>query len=146
MSKVDTALNLFKDYNCAQSVATAYAGDYGLDKDRALQVSVGFGGGMGRVQDVCGAISGAIIALGLASAFKEGDGRDKTNAVYAKVHGLIDEFAARKGTIKCRELLGCDLTSEEGHAFFVEHKLREKNCQDYIRLCCELLDKYLKAD
>ena len=42
-----------------------------------------------------------------------------------------------------RELLGCDLVSEEGHKFFAEHKLRDKNCRNYIRLCCELLDKYL---
>ena len=143
MGKADDAKKLYESYNCAQSVAAAYAGDYGLDTDRALQVAVGFGGGMGRVQDVCGAISGAIVILGLSSGFKKGDGRDKINSVYSKVHRLIDEFTAREGTIKCRELLGCDLTSEEGHKYFVDHKLREKKCGEYIRLCCELLDKYL---
>ena len=143
MSKAESAINFFQNgCNCAQSVLAAYAADYDLEKDRALQVAVGFGGGMGRVQDVCGAISGAIIVLGLSSEFKDGDGRPKINEVYAKVHRLIDEFAKEKGTIKCRDLLGCDLTSEEGQKYFKEHNLRE-NCWEYVRLCCELLDKVL---
>ena len=142
MSKNESAVSFFEKYNCAQSVLSVYAGDYGLEKDKALQVTVGFGAGMGRHQDVCGAVSGAIMALGLSSGFKEDDGRPKINAVYEKVHRFIDEFSKEKGTIKCRYLLGCDLTTEEGQKFFKEHNLRS-NCQDYIRLCCKLLDKYL---
>jgi len=142
MSKAEIALKCFETNNCAQSVISAYAGDYGLDKDKALSVSVGFGGGMGRVQDVCGAISGAIIALGLSSNFKDGDGRPKINEVYAKVHRFIDEFAAKEGTIKCRDLLGCDLNTEEGHKYFADNKLKDR-CRAYVRFCCEQLDKYL---
>ena len=142
MSKAEDAIKLFDSYNCAQSVLSAYAADYGLEKDRALEIAVGFGAGMGRVQEVCGALSGAIIVLGLSSGFKEGDGRDKINEVYAKVHRLIDEFTAKEGTIKCRDLLHCDLTSEEGQKIFREQNLKEK-CRSYVRLCCELLDKYL---
>ena len=143
MSKAETAVDLFKSsYNCAQSVLAAYAGNYNMEKETALQVAVGFGAGMGRVQDVCGAVTGAIMVLGLASNFKEGDGRPKINEVYAKVHRFIDEFAKEKGTVKCRELLNCDLNTEEGQKFFREQNLRE-DCWAYVRLCCELLDKYL---
>ena len=143
MSKADIAVANFDKYNCAQSVAAAYAEDYGLDKNQALQTAVGFGGGMGRIQDVCGAITGAIIVLGLASSFKEGDGRPKINEVYAKVHGFINEFAAQKGTIKCRDLLeGCDLGNEEGQKVFKERNLKE-TCRVCVRLCCDMLDKYL---
>ena len=143
MSKADDAVNYFQPYNCAQSVLAAYAADYDLEKDKALSVAVGFGGGMGRVQEVCGAISGAIIVLGLASGFKEADGREKINAVYAKVHRLMDEFSAKEGTVKCRDLLGgCDLATEEGQKIFKEQNLKEK-CRHCVRLCCELLDKYL---
>jgi C_GCAxxG_C_C family probable redox protein len=142
MSKADSALKAFEIRNCAQSVLAAYAADYGLEINKALQAAVGFGGGMGRVQDVCGALSGAVIALGLASGFKEEDGRDKINAVYAKVHRLIDEFSAKEGTIKCRDLLGCDLLSEEGQKVFREKNLKDK-CRGYVKLCCDLLDKYL---
>ena len=144
MSKTESALKVFETRNCAQSVLAAYAADYGLDKEKALQVAVGFGGGFGRLQDICGAINGAVIVLGLASGFKEEDGREKINEVYAKVRGLIEDFKKEKGTIKCKELLnGCDLLTDEGQKLFKEGKLRE-NCCGYIRLCCELLDKYLK--
>ena len=143
MSKAETAIALFDKYNCAQSVAAAYASHFGLEKDRALQAAVGFGGGLGRHQEVCGAVSGAVIILGLASEFTEEDSRPKINAVYSKVHSLIDEFAKEKGSFKCRDLLGCDLLSEEGQKYFREHNLKEK-CRDYVRFCCDLLDKYLE--
>jgi C_GCAxxG_C_C family probable redox protein len=97
---------------------------------------------MGRVQEVCGAISAAVITLGLASGFKEDDRRDKINEVYAKVHSFIDEFAAQNGSIKCRDLLGCDLTSEAGQQHFKDNNLKE-SCRSYVRLCCDMLDKYL---
>ena len=142
MSKAEKAVELFETYNCAQSMLAAYAGDYGLEKAKALSLAAGFGGGIGRTQDVCGAVSGAVMALGLSSGFKEEDGRQKINEVYGKVRGFIGEFTREKGTIKCRELLNCDLLSEEGQKFFKENNLKEK-CRGYVRLCCELLDKYL---
>lgn len=140
MSKIETAVNLFDSYNCAQAVLCAHAADYDLDMNKALQTAVGFGGGLGRLGETCGAVSGAIMVLGLRSSFKEGDGRDKINAVYDKVRRFIAGFEAAKGTVKCRELLGCDLNTEEGQKFFKDNKLRE-NCRGYIRLCCELLEK-----
>ena len=143
MNKVEAAMNFFGSYNCAQTVLVTYAEDYGLDKNKALQAALGFGGGIGRLQDICGAVSGAVITLGLSSGFKEGDGRDKIDAVYTKVRSFIDDFTSQKGTIKCRDLLGCDLSSEEGNKFFRDNNLRDKNCREYIRLCCELLDKHL---
>ena len=142
MSKAEDAVNYFSGYNCAQSVLAAYAGDLKISKNEALQIAVGFGGGMGRAQEVCGAISGAIAVLGLASGFKEEDGREKINQVYAQVHSLIKDFTAKEGTILCRDLLKCDLLSEEGQKYFKENKLKEK-CFAYVRLCCELLDGYL---
>ena len=144
MKKADSAAEYNSLYNCTQSVLAAYAGDYGLDLDHALQVAVGFGAGMGRHQDVCGAISGAIIVLGLASEFKEEDRRPKINEVYDKVYRYVDEFHAKYGTIKCLELLdGCVLKSDEGQKLFRETNKKEK-CRDYVRFCCELLDRYLE--
>ena len=142
MSKAEIAINLFETYNCAQSVLTAYAEDFGINKNQALSLAVGFGGGMGRTQDVCGAVTGAIMVLGLSSDFKEEDRRDKINMVYSKVQRFLNEFGEAKGTTKCRDLIGCDLLSEEGQKYFKEKNLKE-NCREYIRLCCELLDKAL---
>jgi len=142
MSKAETAIEYFETYNCAQATLLAYAADYGLEKDKALQVAVGFGGGIGRKQDVCGAVSAAVVVLGLASEFKAEDGRPKINATYETVHRFIDDFTKEKGTVKCRDLIKCDLTSEEGQKYFKENNVKE-NCRGYVRLCCEMLDKYL---
>jgi len=143
MNKAESALKLYESYNCAQSVLTAYAGDFGLEKDKALSVAAGFGGGMGRLQETCGAVSGAIAVLGLASDYKEADGREKIDVVYAKVRRLVEDFTREQGTVKCRDLLGCELLSEEGHKYFAEHNMRETKCGKYIALACGLLDKYL---
>ena len=142
MKKAEIAVKNFENYNCTQSVLFSYAGDFCLDKEKALQVAVGFGTGMARLQETCGAISGAAMVLGLKSGFKEEHRRDKSNEVYAQIRSLVDEFKAQKSTIKCRELLNCDLTTEEGQKYFAEHNLKN-NCREYIRICCELLDKYL---
>ena len=146
MSKAENALKLFESYNCAQSVLAAYAKDFGLEKEKALSIAAGFGGGMGRLQETCGAVSGAIAVLGLASDYKEADGRDKINTVYAQVRRLAEDFKREHGTVKCRDLLSCELLSEEGHKYFNEHNLRKTNCGEYIRLCCGLLDKYLAKE
>ena len=144
MSKAETAVNTFGDNNCAQSVLRAFADRFKLDTDTALQVAVGFGAGFGRHQSVCGAISGAVMVLGLASKFTKEDGRPKINEVYATVHRFINDFSAKEGAVTCRDLLKCDLTTEEGMAYFREHNLRE-NCKGYIKTCCELLDQYLEG-
>jgi len=142
MTKVEIAENIFKTRNCAQSVLAAFAEDYGLEKEKALQTAVGFGGGMGRLQETCGAVTGAIMVLGLSSGYKESDGREKINDVYSKVRSFVSDFSAKKGSVKCRELLGCDLTTPEGQKYFDEHKLR-RECEGYIRLACELLEGYV---
>jgi C_GCAxxG_C_C family probable redox protein len=143
VSKIETALDFFDSYNCAQSVLCTYAAECGLKKDKALQAAIGFGGGMGRLQETCGAVTGAIIVLGLSSGFKEGDGRDKISESYAKVRRLVNDFSAREGAFRCRDLLGCDLSTEEGQKAYKENNLRDR-CRNYIRLSCELLDEYLE--
>ena len=142
MSRAETGGKIFDRCNCAQSVIAAFSEDYGLEKDKALSVAAGFGGGIGRLQETCGAVTGAIMILGLASDFRDGDSRDKLNMIYDKTRSFIDDFRQEKGTVNCRELLGCDLMSEEGHKYFVENNLRE-NCRVYVKYACELLEKYL---
>ena len=145
MSKADIAVELHNQYNCTQAVLSAYAADYGLDKEKALQLAVGFGAGMGRHQGVCGAISGAIMVLGLASQFREEDSRPKINEVYAKVYDYMNKFRAKYGTLACFDLLdSCNLSTEAGQKRFREENMREK-CWEYDRFCCDLLDELLNV-
>ena len=142
MTKPDTAAGYFDKYNCAQSVFAAYAPDFGVDKDTALSIASGFGAGIGRLQETCGAVTGAVMILGLASRFKEADGREKVGEIYTTARRFTEEFKKTAGTIKCRELINCDLLSEDGQKFFKENNLKEK-CKNYVRLACEILDKFL---
>ena len=99
MTHVEKAEALFMSgCNCAQSVFGAFAEDFGLSDDLAAKVSCGLGGGVGRMREVCGAVSGASLVLGLKF------GPDKA-AVYPHVQALCAKFKAEVGSIVCRELL-----------------------------------------
>ena len=102
MSKYsDRAVELFMEgKNCSQAVFVAFAPDLGLSEETALAVSVGLGGGVGRMREVCGAVSGSAMLVGLK--YPE---LDKT-AVYEKVRMIVDEFKKTNYSIVCKELLG----------------------------------------
>ena len=96
----------FKGYNCCQSVAVAFAEEMGMTEKQALQISAGFGGGFGRMREVCGAFSGITLVLG---ALYGSDDPAKKTALYTDVQALAAEYKARNGgpnTLICRELLG----------------------------------------
>ena len=127
-------------YNCAQSVVFAFCDECGIGEDAALKVSCGFGGGMGRKQEVCGAVTGGIMVLGLRRGRGTRDGRPVTEDLYPRVREFMDGFAVRNGSYLCRDLLsGCDLTSEEGQRRFKEDGLLEKVCKQCVRSAAELL-------
>lgn len=102
MSKYsDKAVELFLEgKNCSQAVFTAFAPDLGLSEETALAVSIGLGGGIGRMREVCGAVSGSAMLVGLK--YPE---LDKTE-VYEKVRMIVDEFKKTNHSIVCKELLG----------------------------------------
>lgn len=142
MPTSDLAVNKFKEgYNCAQSVLFAYADRLNISTDTALKIATGFGGGMGRKQEVCGAVSGAIMVLGLIYGRGEHDGREKQEITYATVRELIDGFTKECGSINCKELLsGCELMTAEGQKRFVDEKMIER-CYGYVERVCGLLDR-----
>lgn len=102
MSKYsDRAVELFKEgKNCSQAVFTAFATELGLTEEMALGISVGLGGGVGRMREVCGAVSGSAMVVGLK--YPE---LSKTE-VYEKVRAIADEFKKTNPSIVCKELLG----------------------------------------
>ena len=103
MSYAETARDIFLDgYGCAQAVFAAFSDLTGVEKEQALRLAMGLGGGVGRMREVCGAVSGAAMVLG--ALYGGDDSRDKT-AAYAKVRQFADAFRAKHGSIVCRELL-----------------------------------------
>ena len=104
--RVDKAAELFSQgYNCCQAVFCAYSDVFGFDFDTSLRLSSGFGGGFGRMREVCGAFSAVTMIAGLAR--ENAQPGDKA-VVYHDVRILADEFKKRNGSFICRELLGVD--------------------------------------
>ena len=133
----------FKGYNCSQCVALAFAAEMGLTEEQALKLSSGFGGGMGRMREVCGAFSGAVLVLG--ALYGNTDPAGKT-ATYARVQELAARYKARNGggSIVCRELLG--LKQAEGSpvasARTAEY-YKKRPCPQLVRLAAEIMEEYI---
>ena len=144
-TRSDAALEKFlSGYNCAQAVLFAFCDDLSLDKDTALRLACGFGAGMGRKQEVCGAVAGGILAIGLRHGRGEGQDRALTDATYGKVRELMSRFESRHGTCICRELLdGCDLNTPGGQQFFKENDLLNKTCAGCVRTVVEAVEDLL---
>lgn len=146
-SRTEIAISKFAEgYNCAQSVLYSFCGDLQLDKELALKIACGFGAGMGRKEEVCGAVTGGIIVLGAKYGRGGKDDRAVTEATYQKTRDLIDEFARQHGAYICRSLLGgCELTSEEGQRYFKENDLLDRVCKPCIRSVIEILEKAVSS-
>jgi C_GCAxxG_C_C family probable redox protein len=125
-------------FNCAQAVLTSFTDRFDADKETLFKISNGFGGGMGRKQEVCGAVTGAIMAISLVHGRGEIDSMEKQETTYRKVRELIDAFTKEFGTISCSELLsGCNLLTDEGQKMFREQGLKEKCCT-YVKRANEI--------
>ena len=107
MTKKEIAKNYFLEgYNCAQSVFLAFAEDEGLNKDIALKIASSFGGGLGAQREVCGAVSGMCMALGLKRGYNSAKDYAVKQKHYLAVQEICAEFKKQNGSIICRELLG----------------------------------------
>ena len=142
--KGQVAVDKFAEgYNCAQSVMFAFCCECGLTPDAALKLSCGFGAGIGPKQEVCGAVTGGIMVLGLLRGRGAADPRSVTEALYPTTREFMDAFASQNGSYLCRDLLsGCVLTTEEGQRRFKEQGLLEKVCKPCVRSAAEILTLY----
>ena len=107
MSKGDIAKqNFMNGYNCSQAVLLAFCEDFGLEKETALKISEPFGGGMGRMREVCGTVTGMFMVIGLAMGNDNSKDNTTKKNVYKSVQELAAKFKEDNGSIICRELLG----------------------------------------
>ena len=106
--RVDKAKRLFKEggYNCCQAVVLAYNDVFGISDEMAASLSSGFGGGMGRMREVCGSVSGMVLLAGLIKPASDPTDKAARTANYALVQEVAADFKALNGSIVCRELLG----------------------------------------
>jgi C_GCAxxG_C_C family probable redox protein len=141
MSRSENAKEMFlSGYNCAQSVVLSFAGDLKFSKELAQKMAAGFGGGMGKQQETCGAITGAIMILGLMKGEEVNNNEELKIATYGSVKELTSKFVAEYKTTNCRELIGCDLNTPEGSAKFNEEKIMENVCAGCVEKAVKIIE------
>ncbi len=140
----DTAVDTFsRSFNCAQSVFSAFAPQLGLDKVTALKLASPFGGGIARRGEVCGAVSGALLALGLKRGADTPAGKEE---IYRLSQELMRRFEEKHGTLLCRDLIGCDISTPAGHQEAVERKVFTTICPALVREAAEIVQAMLEAE
>ena len=141
-SKLDIAVAKFQEgFNCSQAVMYSFSDELHIEKDTALKLACGFGAGMGRKEEVCGAVTGGIIVIGCKHGRGEKDDLAATELTYSKTRELMDQFALKHGTFSCRKLLaGCDIATEEGKKYFNQNNLRNTICLPCVQSVVEILE------
>lgn len=113
MTEKERAAELFlQGYNCSQSVFTAFCHRFGMDEKTALKVSAGLGGGVGRMREICGAVSGAAMVIGSICAATDGNDSESKKRNYELVREFADRFTAIHGSVVCRDLLNLGVKTE----------------------------------
>lgn len=144
MNNKERSVALFKEgFCCSQAVFAPYAEQWGLDREPFLKITDAFGGGIGGMASLCGAVSGAIMVIGL----KYGRTRADDNEAKQKTRTLVKEFVKhyknRYGSIECKELLGVDISTAEGQTLAKEKGLFDSKCPKLVEDAVDILDGIL---
>jgi C_GCAxxG_C_C family probable redox protein len=143
MSDVDQAAAFFEEgFSCSQSVLGAASERHGLPRATALRLADAFGGGMGALGRTCGAVTGALMVLGLARGRTRADDLDAKRATHEAVQRFVAEFERRHGSTECKVLLGCDIHTPE-LARAAREAGRFTVCAGLVRSAAELLEEIL---
>ena len=147
LNRPDKAKSLFEGgCNCCQAVFCAFLEETNLSKEDALRLSAGFGGGFGRMREVCGAVSGMTMVLSNKFASADPNDHEKKTELYSIIQQAAGDFKSENGSIICRELLGL---SEKTSAPVPEHRTEEyykkRPCAELVKCAAEIAEKYLTA-
>lgn len=137
------AAELFlQGYNCAQAVAVAFCDVTGLDEELTAKIASSFGGGMGRLREVCGAVSGMFMVLGCLYGYDNPDDDAPKKELYARVQELAKEFQAQNGSIICREILKNPPTDPNPSPRTAEFYAK-RPCVRMVMVAAELMDQFI---
>ena len=141
----EKAVNNFKTgYNCAQSVFLAFAEDFGLDKETALKLSSSFGGGMGRLREVCGTVSSMFAIAGLKEGYTSPNDDEIKALHYELIQKLAEEFKSQTGSYICRDILGLEQEKDVPiPSKRTEEYYEERPCENCIKIASQIIEKNL---
>jgi C_GCAxxG_C_C family probable redox protein len=141
----DKAVAMFEQgYNCAQSVLACCGAALGVSRDLAVRLAQAFGGGMSHLGQTCGAVTGALMVIGLKHS-KANEGEQGKQTAMRLAQELAQRFKARNGSINCNELLGCDPGTPEGIQMCRERNLFRTLCPRLVRDAAEIVEELLKG-
>jgi C_GCAxxG_C_C family probable redox protein len=140
MKKSQIAIENFKTLNCSQSVLLSYADELKLDEMTALKISAGFGGGMA-MAETCGAVTGAYMVLGLKIQSEGKTIQEIKTETKVAVKKFNELFIAKHGSLKCKKLLGVDISTPEGSGVANEKNLFNTVCAELVGSAAEILEK-----
>jgi C_GCAxxG_C_C family probable redox protein len=147
MTKADDAHRCFiSRFTCSAAVFSTFSGKLGLDPDTAKKIACGFGGGISHTGNLCGAVSGAIMVIGLAYGKTAAGDDAATKKTRALVRQFIQEFTGKNGSINCTELLGYDLSDPDGLARARDEELFVTKCPMLVRDASEIVENILKNE
>ncbi|MCI8372207.1 MAG: C_GCAxxG_C_C family protein [Lachnospiraceae bacterium] len=141
------AKDLFKEgYNCSQAVLLAFAEECGLDEKTAAAVASSFGGGMGRLREVCGTVSGMFLAAGILYGYTEPKDYEGKKEHYARIQELAHTFKEKNGSIICRELLGLkDASLSPVPEKRTDEYYKKRPCMELAGCAAGILSEYMKT-
>lgn len=148
MSRKEKATFVFKNgYNCAQAVFSSFADVLDLSEDQACRIATGFGGGVARHGEICGAVSGGVLALSTKFGRGVNDPKENMEDVYSKTQELVKEFEKRMGTVNCKKLLNeCNLLTPEGQQEFIENGYGSTVCILCVETVMDILEETMTGE
>ncbi|MFX1284169.1 MAG: C-GCAxxG-C-C family protein [Promethearchaeota archaeon] len=143
MNNVENAVSCFKTkFNCSQAIFSTYGPKLGIDRGSCLKIAEIFGGGMAYMGNVCGAVTGAFMVIGLKYGRKRDNDEQAKEKAYDAATRFVEEFKTRNGTIMCRELIDFDLSTPEQRELAREKNIFDK-CQKFVQDSAEILEKII---
>jgi len=145
MNKQEKAIELFRNsYNCSQAVFTSFGTENGLNEDICLRISCAFGGGIGRMQHTCGAVTGALMTIGMYNGKGINDPEEKKLHTYSSSRIFFERFIEKNGSTNCRELLNnLDMNNPEDLLKIKDLKLFNLKCEKYVIDAVELTEEII---
>lgn len=142
-TKQNTAQESFNSgFNCAQSVLKAFSSELGMNEIQAIIMASGFGAGMGRLQKTCGAVTGAVMVIGLSNNLSIQLAENRNDLTIQMIQDFEDQFIKRHGSTQCKELIKCDLNTKEGQKKFREQNIKENVCGSCIQTAVSILENF----
>jgi C_GCAxxG_C_C family probable redox protein len=140
----EAAVNCFsRSFNCSQAVFSTFAPQLGMEEKTALKLASPFGGGIARRGEICGAVTGALLTLGLARGADTPAGKEE---IYRLSQEFMRRFKEKHGTLLCRDLIGCDIRTPAGYQAAAEKRVFVTICPALVREAAEIVQSLLNVD